>query len=57
MAPVERQTSIYNFDVDGDKVILKLGEGTLFPYLSKDKQYAEPVFTVVKLTNSEMVLL
>ena len=57
MAPVERQTSIYNFDVDGDKVILKLGEGTLFPYLAKDKQYAEPVFTVVKLTNSEMVLL
>ena len=57
MAPVERQTSIYNFDVDGDKVILKLGEGTLFPYLSKDKQYAEPIFTVVKLTNSEMVLL
>ena len=57
MAPVERQTSIYNFDVDGDKVILKLGEGTLFPYLSKDKQYAEPVFNVVKLTNSEMVLL
>ena len=57
MAPVERQTAIYNFDVDGDKVILKLGEGTLFPYLSKDKQYAEPVFTVVKLTNSEMVLL
>ena len=29
MAPVERQTSIYNFDVDGDKVILKLGEMVL----------------------------
>ena len=57
MAPVDRQTSIYNFDVDGEKVILRLGEETLFPYLSKDMQYLDPVFTVVKLTNTEMVLL
>ena len=57
MAPVDPQTSSYSFDVDGEKVILKLGANTLFPYLSKDKQLAEPVFTVVKLTNSEMVLL
>jgi hypothetical protein len=47
----------YSFDVDGDKVILKLPAYTFFPYISSDAQYANPVFTVVKLTNSEMVLL
>lgn len=57
MAPVETQTASYNFDVDGEKVILKLPAKTLFPYLSSDAQYNNPVFTVVKLTNSEMVLL
>ena len=57
MAPVDPQTSTYSFDVDGDKVLLKLGAGTLFPYLSKDAQLSNPVFTVLKLTNTEMVLL
>lgn len=57
MAPVDPQISTYSFDVDGDKVLLKLGAGTLFPYLSKDAQLSNPVFTVLKLTNTEMVLL
>ena len=57
MAPVDPQVSSYNFDVDGDKVVLKLAPKTLFPYLSSDDQYNNPVFTVTKLTNSEMVLL
>ena len=57
MAPVETQTTSYNFDVDGDKIVLKLSPKTLFPYLSSDDQYNNPIFTVTKLTNSEMVLL
>ena len=57
MAPVEPQASLFRFDVDGDKIVLLLDEETLFPYISSDSQFMEPVFTVVKLTNSEMVLL
>ena len=57
MAPVETQSAGYRFDVDGDKIVLILDDETLFPYISSDAQYANPVFTVTKLTNSEMVLL
>ena len=57
MAPVEPQASLFRFDVDGDKIVLILDDETLFPYISSDSQFMEPVFTVVKLTNSEMVLL
>lgn len=57
MANVDVQQASYNFDVDGDKIVLKLPANTLFPYLSSDAQYNNPVFTVTKLTNSEMVLL
>ena len=57
MAPVDPQVSSYSFDVVGDKIVLKLAPKTLFPYLSSDAQYNNPVFTVTKLTNSEMVLL
>ena len=57
MAPVEYQTSSYKFDVNGDKIVLQLPKETLFPYLSSDAQFANPVFTVSKLTNSEMILL
>ena len=57
MANVESQTANYSFDVDGDKIILKLGANVQFPYISSDAQFANAVFTVVKLTNSEMLLL
>ena len=57
MAPVETQNTTYKFDVDGEKVKLVLPAQTLFPYLSSDDQYNNPVFTVSKLNNSEMVLL
>ena len=57
MAPVETQNASYAFDVDGDKIVLKLPAQTFFPYISSDDQYNNPVFTVTKLTNSEMVLL
>ena len=57
MANVDVQQASYNFDVDGDKIVLKLPANTLFPYLSSDAQYNNPMFTVTKLTNSEMVLL
>ena len=57
MANVSAQEATYSFDVDGEKVILKLPANTQFPYISSDAQYANPVFTVTKLTNSEMVLL
>ena len=57
MANVDPQTASYGFDVDGDKIILKLPANTQFPYISSDAQFANPVFTVTKLTNSEMVLL
>ena len=57
MASVTTQSSTYRFDVDGEKVLLILPAQTLFPYLSSDDQYNNPVFTVSKLTNSEMVLL
>ena len=57
MANVDVQEASYGFDVDGDKIILKLPANTQFPYISSDAQFANPVFTVTKLTNSEMVLL
>ena len=57
MAPVETQNTTYKFDVEGEKILLKLPAQTLFPYLSSDDQYNNPVFTVSKLNNSEMVLL
>ncbi len=57
MAEVAPQTAGYSFDVDGDKILLKLSPETQFPYISSDAQFANPVFTVIKLTNSEMVLL
>ena len=57
MANVSAQEATYSFDVDGEKVILKLPANTQFPYISSDAQFANPVFTVTKLTNSEMVLL
>ena len=57
MAPVEAQTTSYKFDVLGEDIVLKLPAMTLFPYISSDDQFEAPVFTVVKLTNSEMVLL
>ncbi|MBO4826059.1 MAG: hypothetical protein J5506_02320 [Prevotella sp.] len=56
-APVDVQNASYHFDVDGDKIVLRLSPNTLFPYISSDDQYANPVFTVTKLTNSEMELL
>ena len=57
MANVDPQTANYAFDVDGEKVVLKLGANTQFPYISSDAQFANPVFTVSKLTNTEMLLL
>ena len=57
MANVETQNASYSFDMDGDKTVLKLPANTQFPYISSDAQYANPVFTVVKLSTSEMVLL
>jgi len=57
MANVSAQEATYSFDVNGEKVILKLPANTQFPYISSDAQFANPVFTVTKLTNSEMVLL
>ena len=57
MAPVETETTSYKFDVIGEDIVLQLPPSTLFPYISSDAQFANPVFTVTKLTNSEMVLL
>ena len=57
MASVNEQKAPYSFDVDGDKILLKLEDYTYFPYISSDAQYAKPVFTVSKLTNTDMVLL
>ena len=57
MVPVEEQTNGFMFDSEGDKIILKLDPNSYFPYISSDAQFANPVFTVSKLTNSEMVLL
>jgi len=57
MVPEAVLNSLYNFDVEGDKILLKLLPESLFPYISSDAQLANPVFTVTKLTNSEMVLL
>ena len=57
MAPVSEQTTTYSFDADGDKILLRLPANTLFPYISSDDQYNDPVFTVSKLTNTDMTLL
>ena len=57
MATVSPQTTSYSFDADGEKILLRLPAKTLFPYLSSDAQYNDPVFTVSKLTNTDMTLL
>ena len=45
MANVESQTANYSFDVDGDKIILKLGANVQFPYISSDAQFANADLT------------
>ena len=57
MAEVSEQNSTYSFDADGDKILLRLPAQTLFPYISSDAQYNDPVFTVSKLTDTDMTLL
>ena len=57
MADVDAQTASYKFDVDGENIVLILPANTLFPYISSDAQFANPKFTVLKLTNNEMILL
>ena len=57
MVPVDEQTTNFMFDSEGDKIVLRLDGDSYFPYISSDAQFANPVFTVSKLTNSEMVLL
>ncbi len=57
MAEVSEQNTTYSFDADGDKILLRLPAQTLFPYISSDAQYNDPVFTVSKLTDTDMTLL
>ena len=57
MADVDAQTASYKFDVDGENIVLILPANTQFPYISSDAQFANPKFTVLKLTNNEMILL
>ena len=57
MADVDVQTASYKFDVDGENIVLILPANTQFPYISSDAQFANPKFTVLKLTNNEMILL
>lgn len=57
MADVDVQTASYKFDVDGENIVLILPANTQFPYISSDAQFANPKFTVLKLTSNEMILL
>ena len=60
------QTATWNFeernwtDKDGkvtNQRYIRLSEKTLFPYISSDKQYEEPLFRVEQLTATKMVLV
>ena len=60
------QTSIWDFeeldwtDKEGKvskQRYIRLGEKTLFPYMSSDEQYENPLFRVEQLTASKMVLV
>ena len=57
MAVVDPQAASFAFNMEGEKMLLLLSPDTQFPYISSDDQYEYPEFTVLKLTNSEMVLL
>ena len=60
------QTATWNFeeldwtDKDGNVTkqrYIRLSANTLFPYISSDAQYADPLFRVEQLTNSKIVLV
>lgn len=57
MKAVQKQTTTYSFDVEGDNVLLKLPANTLFPYIPNDDFWANPTFRIVKLTNDRMELI
>lgn len=57
MAPVQIQTTKYDFDVVGDNVYLTLPDKTLFPYIPYDASYNTPRFKIVKLTADRLELI
>jgi len=57
MVPVEKQTTSYGFDVEGNDVYLTFPSNTLFPYIPYDDSYNNPKFKIVKLTSDRMELI
>lgn len=57
MAPAEKQTTSYGFDVEGDDVFLTFPANTFFPYIPYDASYNNPKFKIVKLTTDRMELI
>jgi hypothetical protein len=55
--PVEKQSSDYSFEVEGDDVFLTLPANTLFPYIPYDDSYDNPKFKIAKLTSDRMELI
>lgn len=54
---VEAQTTPYEFEVEGDAVMLKLQPGARFPYIPNNEYLTSSRFTVVSIENSAMTLV
>lgn len=58
MAKVDKQTSTYEFSVEGDNVYLNFPANTLFPYIPKDIAYNDPLkLRIESYSPSTMVLI
>ena len=54
---VEAQTTPYEFEVEGDAVILKLQPGARFPYIPNNDYLASSRFTVASIESNAMTLV
>lgn len=55
--PVEAQTTPYEFEVEGDAVLLKLQPGARFPYIPNNDYLTSSRFTVVSIEGNAMTLV
>ncbi len=57
MAPVDAQTSTYEFTSIGTDLYVKFPANTLFPYIPYDDIYANPLYKVLSITPKAMELV